>query len=90
MGTLFNQHPRNYHLVEEADEIKNVVELASKFKLSIADTILILEYTEKKRTNNIRVADGDIKDEQLAGFGELIQDFNANLRELIVILENNS
>ncbi len=89
MGTLFNQQPRNFYLVDEEKEMEFVISLSNKFKISISETIQILEYLEKRRTNNLMAADCDIKDEQLAGFGELIKQFNTNIERIADYFSNS-
>jgi hypothetical protein len=87
MGTLFNQQPRNSYSVNGEEEIQYILKLSSKYKIPVQETIEILKLAEKSRENDLFRADGDIKDEQLSGFGELIQDFNLKLGELIDVLK---
>lgn len=92
MGTLHHQEPRNKFHVQEKDVedyILNVKEIASKHDMSIDQTIKILENLELQRKNNIAVANGDIHDEQLMGFGDLFQELNTKLGFLADALENN-
>ncbi len=78
MGTLFEQSPRGRYLITErhlllaAEEIQNV---SDKTGLTINQVIEIRKILEEERKNNISVSNGDVFDEQMAGFGELIQKF---------------
>lgn len=76
MGTLFNQQPRKSFVVEESDcdfFLSSVVRLSQKFKMTTAEILEAYKILEMERKNNLFVWDGDAFDEQLAGFGELIQ-----------------
>ena len=76
MGTLFNQQPRST-LSTEDDEIimwcEWVDEQAKELNWEVKDVLKAFEIHERERTNNLLVRDGDAKDEQLAGFGEILQ-----------------
>jgi hypothetical protein len=78
MGTLFSQSPRNYFSIDNGDiknEIVNIKLLAKDNGLTFDQVSKVIEILEKRRSNNIYCYDGDSKDEQLAGFGELIKEF---------------
>lgn len=67
MGTLFKQEPRMEYFfdyaVKHLDTVKN---LAKEHNLTIEETCRILELSMK-------IDDYDRKDEQLAGFGNLMK-----------------
>ena len=76
MGTLFNQSPRKYWEVTKENVnsfLEDAVELAKKHKITISDVFEAYKICEEQRKHNLYVANGDALDEQLAGFGELIQ-----------------
>lgn len=83
MGTLMNQPPRRRNGCDdfrnEGDYIDDVKHYAKRSGLSVAEVTEILKLREMERANNLAVADGDIKDEQLAGFGELLTILSAEL-----------
>lgn len=82
MGTLHDQQPRDFKHVTKSgalDLISEINEVAKETKLSFDQVFKIYELKEKQRTNSLYVANGDIKDEQLSGFGELISELNSHL-----------
>jgi len=75
MGTLLNQKPRNYRHLDERDvllKIDEIKDISKVKKITFDQALKVYELLEQERSNNLYVANGDIKDEQLAGFGELI------------------
>ena len=60
------------HLLWAAEDIQNV---SDKTGLTINQVIEIRKILEEERKNNISISNGDVLDEQMAGFGELIQRF---------------
>ena len=84
MGTLFNQKPRNTLSVEDKQvriwcDWVNIQ--AKELGREVKDVLKAFEIYEKKRTNNLSVYDGDSKDEQLAGFGEILQNLVCAIEE---------
>lgn len=77
MGTLFNQLPRMQMLT--ADRVTtlgcDIQEIADELDISFADAISLYLATAK-------VDYYDSRDEQLAGFGELVQEFISAYKEL--------
>jgi len=74
MGTLLNQKERDYLQLDEEvinQRIISLKSIASKHKISLENVLKLMSTMEQERANNLYVANGDIKDEQLAGFGEL-------------------
>ena len=86
MATLFTQAPRNYFDVsfkEVKTFIEELLETATETGVQPEFILRVFELHEHKRANNIKVWDGDAKDEQLAGFGEIASDFVSNINDLI-------
>lgn len=86
MGTLFNQQPRKYHHTQDYDIdiiCTEIMHIKSTYGMSHNEAIDVLRIAENRRTSNIFVANGDIKDEQLAGFGELIKEFNYYFKNMV-------
>lgn len=84
MGTLFNQSERRWARVSNDildDFLSDVVNLAKKHKISVTDVIAAKQALEIERQNNLYVANGDTFDEQMMGFGELLQEISATLRD---------
>ncbi len=85
MGTLFSQDPRRSCDDGNYDELDGFLGLAVKFakkhKVSVADVIAAKHALELERQNNLYVDNGDIFDEQMAGFGELIRELNQHLSD---------
>ena len=76
MGTLYDQQPRDYKSVSidyVGDFLTEVLGLAKKHKVNVADVIEAHKVLELKRRNDLYVANGDIYDEQMAGIGKEIE-----------------
>ena len=76
MGTLFKQPTRNYHDIELRDlvnQIKTIKTAANEENVSTELATRIYATMVKERALNITVSDHDVKDEQLAGFGEILK-----------------
>jgi len=76
MGTLFSQPPRQFRetTFEETDALlSECAKLASKHKVPIETVLLAKQVQEMRRRNDLFVDDKDALDEQLAGFGELLE-----------------
>jgi len=85
MGTLFSQNPREFIPVTNGELdafLSSAVQLAKKHKISLSDVIAAKDVLESERRNNLSVRDGDIRDEQLAGFGQLIKEGNDILLDI--------
>ena len=74
MGTLFEQPVRSRKYYIEQDQLDDIVE-AVKYGLSFDEAIQIIQEERKQSIAEMRKLDKDIKDEQLAGFGEIARDF---------------
>lgn len=88
MGDLFNQQPRSRRKADRKiiDFIKDdVIEVAKQTGLNYDQVLKAYEILELERKNDLYVDNGDIHDEQMGGFGGLIQDLNV----LILGLSNN-
>jgi hypothetical protein len=66
-GDLHNSDGFIYSVQAEAE---NMQKLAKQLKIPLSELIAIKHYMVIDRANNLINADGDIKDEQLAGLGE--------------------
>lgn len=90
MGTLFNQTERNYRYIDfkivksSCEEIKKI---AKELNMNVADVIEIYKAEIQDRAISNKVDDCDRKDEQLAGFGELIKSFTQSVEKAVDILE---
>ncbi len=90
MGTLFNEPRRNYfdidfkYVKSDCEEIKKI---AKETGLSVADVIEVYKIKTQNRSIDCYVDNGDIWDEQMAGFGELFKSFNAKLDRVIDLME---
>jgi len=76
MGTLFNQEPRSYckPLEGEAyDLIDEIERVGSETAKSFDQVLDVYKILEQRRKNDLAVQNGDIWDEQMHGFGELLQ-----------------
>jgi len=76
MGTLFNQPERNRFTIRNKDlldSIETLKELAEKSGISLDQAIKIAEIKQLERGNDLFASNGDIHDEQLAGFGEILE-----------------
>jgi len=85
MGTLFNQEPRNYRHIS-LNDLRSFLEsatcLAKEFNISVSDVIQAQKVLEMERQNLLYVANGDAFDEQLAGFGAILQDVVSAIESL--------
>jgi hypothetical protein len=73
MGTLYDQTPRESHHVTKEDldsYLTQVVNIAKKHKISVADVVAAAHVLELERANKLQVRNGDTFDEQMAGLGK--------------------
>lgn len=94
MGTLFDQSPRKYwnssSLKDDVIYYLEEMQLASdETGETIENCLKAAEIMELSRRNNIFVADGDAKDEQLAGFGNLLQELIEEIRQIAENIKND-
>lgn len=78
MGTLFNQEARKTLTVDILDiesELLELNKIANKLQITLDQAIKVREILEIKRRNNLAVHNGDIFDEQMSGFGELLKEY---------------
>jgi hypothetical protein len=73
MGTLFNQKPREAFRYNLSDQVIIMKQIAADQQVSLAEVIAIHHTLELHRRNQLLLQAGDIHDEQLAGFGEILQ-----------------
>ncbi len=91
MGTLYNQPPRNYFDIDfkyVKSECEEIQKIAEETGMSVADVIEVYKIKTQNRSIDCYVANGDIRDEQMAGFGELFKSFNAKLDTIVDYLES--
>lgn len=75
MGTLGNQPERKHH--DDYDitaALKHVRAIAKENGFTPDQILKMWEILELQRRNNIAVDDGDFRDEQAGGFGDLLRD----------------
>lgn len=77
MGTLGNQEPRATFLTQEMIVSKGKLIKAIAKELGVSFSEAIELYIAVAKVNNY-----DVKDEQLAGFGDLIKDLTDAIKEL--------
>lgn len=91
MGTLQEQPPRNYHTVS-SDDVKDfltdALKLSKELKVDISVVLEAYRIKELQRRNTLYVSNGDILDEQLAGFGELLSEICEAITQLSVSSED--
>jgi len=85
MGTLFDQPERdncnvNRDQIEDLTEV--AMELSKKLGVSVADVIAAARVCQLERANDLYVRNGDVFDEQMGGFGQLLQELIAEVRKL--------
>ena len=87
MGTLFNQQPRGECLKylstpsQTIDWCKWVQTQAENLGWEISDVLKAFEINQLEIANTLALRDGDAKDEQLADFGEILQNLVSVLDE---------
>jgi type IV secretory pathway TrbF-like protein len=91
MATLTDQPPRK--LKESTQEdledfIRIVKDISSRTNLSENQVLKAYEILELKRRNDLYVANGDIKDEQLAGFGKIAEEINGSIKWLADVIQD--
>jgi len=75
MATLFSQPVRDsFHEYDTENELEDSIKLSQKFDVPLEVVLEAAYVAQLRRANAMRVCDGDAKDEQLQGFGELAQE----------------
>lgn len=85
MGTLSSQPARDYLRVSPGmvtSFLKDAVKIANECGVTVSDVIEAERVLQMDRQNSLSVRNGDVLDEQLAGFGELIRELIDAVREL--------
>ncbi len=90
MGTLLNQEPREeclapYRAASTIDWCNWIQTQSEKLGWEISDVLKAFEINEMQKANELALRDGDAKDEQLAGFGELFKELNNTLQEFLSV-----
>ena len=78
MGTLFDQAPRDYLTVTLGDVehfLRSAIKTSKITGVTLDQTLKAWEILEMERQNSLAAINGDIHDEQMAGFGELLEKF---------------
>lgn len=88
METIFNQEIRRSLYYDADVEIKKILKLSTDHEIKVGEVIDILKFLEMKRANDLFVANGEILDEQLGGFGILFQYLNDKFDELIEVIKD--
>ena len=76
MGTLFHQIDRNEFKVSKNSVEKlltDALHIATKHQVSVNTVIEVYNVLEIRRKNNLYLWNGDNFDEQMAGFGKILQ-----------------
>lgn len=76
MGTLLNQPPRKSYSMNDNsmhDFLLDIKKIAIEMDVSFEIALKIVEIYELRRKNDLNYSDFNIKDEQLSGFGALLQ-----------------
>jgi hypothetical protein len=74
MGTLFDQSERKPASVDLEEFLSYAARMAGEYDVTIDVVVRAKTALELQRRNELYLMNGDIKDEQLAGFGELLKD----------------
>ncbi|MBD2043479.1 hypothetical protein [Microcoleus sp. FACHB-672] len=85
MGTLFDQPERNHRRVTDSELdafLSDAVKLAKKHSINVAEVIKAKGVLELERRNDLYVNNGDSFDEQMSGFGEILQEMVSTLEDL--------
>lgn len=91
MGTLMHQERRNKLTVTESNVaflLEDAQKLAKKYKVDIAVVLEAYRIKEMERQNDLYVENGDVHDEQMTGFGKLIETFNGKMDFICNLLED--
>lgn len=85
MGTLFQQ-PERKALYINQKEVKNLLddalELSKNYKVPLETILKAYEIKEMERRNNLYKSNGDTFDEQMAGFGEILEKIAESLSNI--------
>lgn len=86
MGTLFNQLPRKGCHVEKEDisnAANKLIDVSNETELTLDQVIKIYEILVIDRKNNLMWHQGDTLDEQLAGFGEILNNIEQHIKSYV-------
>jgi hypothetical protein len=87
MGTLFNQVRRDDYKVYPKDVENFIADYLEPAGIAppttLAEYQMVMQMLEARRQGNILVNDNDVRDEQLAGFGELLQTLNSHIETFL-------
>ena len=82
MGTIYDQPPRglktvNFENVE--NELQALIYIADNNEVDLKDVISVAHLLEKRRATSAYIENGDIHDEQMSGFAEILEDLAKNI-----------
>lgn len=83
MGSFGNQGIRNLQIQDYDVWIQDLKRTATRNNISLDQAIRVAELAERHRATSAAVLDGDYRDEQAAGFGEMLNHLN-DLLEMLV------
>lgn len=92
MGTLFNQDERHNYNITESDleeVLESFIQLSRKYRCELKDVIALRHAMAVDRLADLQVDDGNRKDDQLKGFGELLETLNENVLTIARSLVNS-
>jgi hypothetical protein len=73
MGTLGSQPAREYVHKDLGTFIKEIIKLSKEHAISVESVIEAKKAIELERQNCLSVQNGDYKDEQMGGFGKILE-----------------
>ncbi len=76
MGTLKDQPPRKYQSLISTEPdiaISQIKDFIVKHKITFEQAIMFFQLLENSRKNTIYVDNGNIFDEQMSGFGKILE-----------------
>ena len=93
MGTLFEQRPRiNFVIYNTAGHIRDIIadiEDMRRHGFTVDQAIEIQKLAHNRCEFFDRIQDGDIRDEQLAGFGQLIREFTEAISKAVDVYRSS-
>lgn len=93
MGTLSQQPAREHHAISQKDLeafLSLATDLAKKHGIEVSVVIEAAKVLQMERRNDLSVNAGDIFDEQLAGFGDILNDIAHALKDVAIALERQA
>lgn len=82
MGKLLKPDDRSSYQYSDDAWINDIKELSVKHSITLQETIDILKFLEKRRANDLFLANGNAHDDQMTGLGELLTSLNKNIKSI--------